>query len=206
MRQAFAFILLTGFTVLAQEPPLVIPKDPEPHYGVPAKIKVYPQTTAKKALESAIDACEKNDYTYLVAHLLDPIFIESRIVERSKQYEAAVELELSKLRDFQYANPDRFPPADRVPMDRQKFLTQVIEQSRDRAFKQVIREVEQKLRDDPQTLKDMKKMLRDGTFTDEGAGAKVVQPTVKDRTLFFKKIGDRWYLENRQTDEPKKEP
>jgi hypothetical protein len=66
--------------------------------------------------------------------------------------------------------------------------------------------VEQKMRDDPQALKDMKKILRAGTFSDEGAGAKATNPAVKDSAIYFKKIGDRWYLENRQADETKKEP
>ena len=87
-----------------------------------------------------------------------------------------------------------------------ELLAAVVEKSRERAFKQLIRDVDQKMRDDPQSLKDMKKFLRDGTFTDEGGGVKVVNPTVMDRALFFKKIGDRWFLENRQAEEPKKEP
>jgi hypothetical protein len=62
------------------------------------------------------------------------------------------------------------------------------------------------MRDDPQSFRDMKKILRDGTFTDEGAGTKAVHPIVMDSALFFKKIGDRWFLENRQAEEPKKEP
>jgi hypothetical protein len=207
MRLAFTIILLSGFAALADdEPPFVIPKDPEPRFGVSAKLKVYPQKTAKKALESAVEACEKNDYSYLIAHLLDPAFVELRIADRSKQIEAPAELELARLRDYQYANPDRFSPADRLPLDKQKFLAAVIALSRERAFKQLRSDVELKLRDDPQALKDMKKILRDGTFTDEGGGAKAVHPTVPDRVLYFKKIGDRWFLENRQTEEPKKEP
>jgi hypothetical protein len=207
MRLAFALALLSGFAVLADdEPPPIFPKEPDPRFGIPAKLKVYPQTAAKKALESAVEACEKNDYSYLIAHLLDPAFVELRIADRSKQFEAPVELELTRLRDYQYANPDRFAPVDRLPLDKPKFLAAVIAQSRERAFKQLQRDVEQKMRDDPQSLKDMKKILRDGTFTDEGGGAKAVHPTVMDRALYFKRIGDRWFLENRQADEPKKEP
>jgi hypothetical protein len=206
MRFAFALVLLSGIIVLADdETPQLILKEPEPRYGVAAKLKIYPQTTAKKALESAIDACDKGDYAYLLAHLLDPGFVEVRLTERAKQFEAQVEIDLSRLRDFQYANPDRFKPEDRLPLDKKKFAAVIVEQSRERAFKQLIRDVEQKLRDDPQSLKDMKKILR-GTFTDEGGGVKAVNPTVKDSALYFKKIGDRWYIENRQADDAKKEP
>jgi hypothetical protein len=207
MRITFACILLSGLAVLADDdtPPIII-KEPEPRFGVQAKIKVYPQTTAKKALESAVEACDKGDYAYLIAHLLDPGFVELRITDRAKQYEAPLEVEMTRLRDFQYANPDRYKIEDRLPLEKKQFLTAIIERSRDKAFKQLVRDVEQKMRDDPQALKDMKKILRAGTFSDEGAGAKATNPVVKDSAIYFKKIGDRWYLENRQADETKKEP
>jgi hypothetical protein len=207
MRLAFALVLLSGIGLLADDDtPPIIPKEPEPRFGVQAKIKVYPQTTAKKALASAIEACDKGDYAYLIAHLLDPGFVELRVTDRAKQFEAALEIELTRLRDYQYANPDRFKIEDRLPLEKREFQAVLLERGRDRAFKQLVRDVEQKLRDDPQALMDMKKILRAGTFTDEVAGAKATNPTVKDSAIYFKKIGQRWFLENRQADETKKEP
>lgn len=206
MRYAFLFVLLACATLLADDTPPLIVKEPEPRFGVPAKIKVYPQTSPKKTLESVVEACDKGDYAYLLAHLLDPGFVELRLTDRAKKYEAPVEIELTRLRDFQYANPDRFPPGDRLPLDKPKFAAAIIERSREKAFKQLISDIEQKLRDDPQALRDMKKIARGGTFADEGAGAKATSPLVKDNAIYFKKIGDRWFIENRQADETKKEP
>ena len=207
MRLVFALVLLSGFAALADDDlPPIIPKDPEPRFGVTAKLKVYPQTTPKKTLQSAIEACEKNDYAYLIAHLLDPAFVELRIVDRAKQFEAPVDIELSRLRDYQYANPDRFPLQDRLPLDKPQFHAVVVARSREHAFKQLQRDAGQKILDDPQSLKDMKRILRDGTFADEGAVVKADHITLKDRALYFKRIGDRWFLQNRETDEPKKEP
>lgn len=206
MRLAIATLLLVGMAALAQEPPPpIIPKEPPPRFSVSSKSKAYPQTTAKRVLESAIEAIEKNDFPYLVAHLLDPAFVDLRVAERGKQFEPAAEVELTRLRDFQYANPDRFAPADRVPLDRVQFQAVVIARGREKAFRQLTRDVEEKLRDDPQTLRDLKKILRDGAFSDEGAGAKAVHPAVKDRSLYFKRIGDRWFLENRLGDDARKE-
>ena len=50
--------------------------------------------------------------------------------------------------------------------------------------------------------------MSDGKFEDTETGAKVTHPDVKDRALYFRKVGDRWFLENRQEDlpPPKKEP
>jgi hypothetical protein len=204
MRLAFSLALLLGLAAFAhtQQPPAAL----EPRFGISPKLKVYPQETAKKALASAVEACDKPDIPYLLAHLLDPGFVELRLGDRAKQFEAAVELELANLRDFQNANPDKFRPEDRIPNDRVKFNEMILQRSRERAFKQLVRDVEQKLLDDPQSLKDMKKILRDGTFTDEPGGGKAVHPDVKDRALYFKKIGERWFLENRQEDTPKKGP
>lgn len=206
MRLVVSLVMVLGVVLLAhtQEP-----GSPESaaRYGFPLRLKAYPQDTAKKALASAIAACEKPDVGYLLAHLLDPGFVELRLGDRAKQFEAAVELELVKLRDFQNANPDKFPLEERIPTDRARFADLIVQRSRERAFKQLIRDVEQKLLEDPQSLKDMKKILRDGVFTDEpGGGAKAVHPEVKNRALYFKKIGDRWFLENRQEDVPKKLP
>ncbi len=203
MRLALLCTLLTGFFVLAQDPP---PKEPEPRHGIPPKLKTYPQATPKKALASAIEACEARDYTYLLAHLIDPGFVDLRAAERGKQFEAPVEVELARTRDFQYANPDRFPLAERIPLDRVRFQALIVEKSRERGFKQLVRDVEQKLRDDPEVINNLKKILNAEMFTEEAARAKAIYPDLKDRAVYFKKIEDRWYLENRLTDLPKKEP
>jgi len=208
MRLVFALLLLVTTTTLArtQPPPKPIDKTPKPRYGVAIKLKTYPQDTPRKALVSAVDAVEKGDTAYLVAHLLDPGFVDLRLNDRVKQFEANVELELSQQRDFQLANRDRFAPEDRLPTDRAKFEALIQDRSRLLAFRQVIRDVEEKLLNDPQALKDLRKIMRDGAFTDEPGGAKATHPDVKDRVLYFRKIDDRYFLENRQDEAPKKEP
>ena len=208
MRLVFALLLLVTTTTLArtQPPPKPIDKTPKPRYGVAIKLKTYPQDTPRKALVSAVDAVEKGDTAYLVAHLLDPGFVDLRLNDRVKQFEANVELELSQQRDFQLANRDRFAPEDRLPTDRAKFEALIQDRSRQLAFRQLIRDVEDKLLNDPQALKDLRKIMRDGAFTDEPGGSKAAHPDVKDRVLYFRKIDDRYFLENRQEDAPKKDP
>jgi hypothetical protein len=205
MRLVFALTLLSGTVALTQEPE--VPKDPDPRFGVPVKLKVYPQTTAKKALGSAVEALARGETAYLVAHLLDPGFVDFRLADRAKQYEAEIEVSLARLRDMQIRNPDKYQPEDRLPTDRVKFAALIVQQSRDRAFKQLVRDVSDKILDDPESFKDMRKLLSDGTFADTETGAKVTHPAVKDRALYFRKIGDRWFLEDRQEDlPPPKEP
>lgn len=208
MRLVFSLSLLAGSVALAQQPKEPdLTQAPEPRYGVPPKLKTYPQETAKKALASAVEAVEKGEVAYLVAHLLDPGFVELRLTDRAKQYEAAVEADLSRLRDAQLRNPDKFLPEDRLPADKAKFRALVVQRSREQAFKQLARDVSDKLLDDPQTLRDLKRLFREGTLADTETGAKLTHESIKDRALYFRKIGERWFLENRHEDLPvPKEP
>ncbi len=210
MRFVCSSVLLSAVVALgsAQPPATGDGKEPiPPRYGVLGKPEVYPQKTAKRALLSALEAIEKGEYAYLVAHLLDPDFVDGRIADRAKQYEAEAELELTRRRDFQLKNRDKFRPEERLPTDREAFQALVDQQSREMAFKQLVRDVEVKLLNDPIALKELKKIARDGTFTDTETGAKATHEQVKHRAVFFRKIGDRWFVENRQEElPPKKEP
>jgi hypothetical protein len=200
MRTALvAGVLLAACGLVAAQPA----KEPEARYGVSAKPKLYPQGTPKEALKSAVGLIDKGDYAYLVAHLLDPKFVDQRVADRAKLFEAAVEAELAKLRDFQRANPDAVTRENRVPQDPKEFRDFAAVRARDRAFRQFAKDVEQKLADDPQALRDIRRILREGKFADADMAATATHPEVKGRTLYFKKIDDRWFLENRQADEKK---
>ena len=205
MRPVFALTLLAGTAVLAQEP---VAKEPEARFGLAPKLKVYPQATPKLALRSAITAILDGDTAYLVAHLLDPGFVELRLADRAKQFEAEIDSLLARRRDDQIRNPDKYAPADRVPTDRGKFIALVVDESRKAAFRQLVQDINQKILDDPESFRDMRKLLADGTFEDAETGTKVTHPAVKHRALYLRKIDNRYFLENRQDAQadPKKEP
>ena len=203
MRTAFATVVLLGACALVHAQPV---KDPDPRYGIPARVKLYPQSAPKAALKSALERIDAGDFAYLVAHILDPKFVDEAVADRAKGYEAAIERELAQLRDFQRANPDKVAPGTFVPFDPKEFRAVAAAKARERGFKQLLRDVEEKFKEDPQTLKDMRKIARDGAFVEGEPSASAAHDTVKGRTLYFKKIGDRWFLENRQADEPTKDP
>lgn len=202
MRTALAATLVLAAAALAAAQP----KDAEPRFGVKAREKAYPQNTPKAALRSAIDAIEAADFAYVVAHLMEPKFVDAAVAERAKAVAAAVEAELAQLRDFQRANPDKVDRDSRVPLDPVAFRERAAEKARERAFKQLVREVTGKLVDDPEALAALRRLAREGTFADGEGAATVTHPDVKNRTLFFKKVGERWTIENRQAEEPKKGP
>jgi hypothetical protein len=198
-------LLGTLLPTLAQEAART-PTGVPPRFGLPVRAKTFPQGTAKDALRSAIEAAEKNEYTYLLAHLMDPQFVDARLTDRARQLEPFVEVELAKLREYQKANPDRVPRESRVPDDPGAFRAYAANEARTRAFRQLVRDVTDKLTDDPQSLKDLRRFLREGTFTDVAGGVRVTLADVKDRSVFLRQIGDRWFVENRQVEEGKKEP
>jgi hypothetical protein len=205
MRTLLAATLLLGAAGLAhtQPPPPKQPEGPPVYrYGVPYRPRIYPQTTPKQALESVIVAADRGEFAYLVAHLMEPEFIDARLAARTQQFEAPIEAELIRLRDFQKANPDRVAPEFRIPDDPVRFRAMVAERARERAFAQLARDVQAQLLEDPQSLKDLRRFLREGAFAGDPV-ARVSLPDVKDRAVFLRKIGDRWYVENRQTDEGK---
>ena len=224
MRSACAALVLFGVSaLLTAQPPKEPPKDPKgapkealkddeivpakppgPRYGVKPRIKAYPQGTPKEALRSALSAIDTSDYAYLTAHLLDPKFVDAVIAERARALEPDARAELARARDAQRPNINSIPAEDRIPYEPSAFAALVTERARERTFRQLTKELEQKLTDDPQALKDMRRILR--KFP-EGNAATVALPEVKGRVLYFQQIGDRWFLENRSApEEPKKEP
>ena len=214
MRSLFAFALFLGTASFAT-PQEGRPKNPDetpPRFGVGFKGKLYLQATPKEALQSAIDVAEKGEFNYLVAHLLEPGFVDARVADRAKQFEPSVEESLAVLRDFQLKNLDKIAVEARLPVDATKFRERILADSKTAAFKQLVRDVQDKFADEPEVLKDLRRFRSQGNFPDMAPGdtAKIGAVDVKDRSLFIKKIADRWYLENRQTDdkaaEPAKEP
>lgn len=214
MRKVFAVALVLGIAQLAPTqppPPAGPPAEVPPRFGVPYRPKTFPQADPKLALRSVIEAADKAEFPYLVAHLMDPAFVDARLAERARQLEPAVEVEYAKLRDFQKANPDRFPPDVRLPEDPAMFKGRVQAEARTRAFRQFVRDVQDKLVEDPEVLKDLRRFAREGTFGEGAEAIKVGHPDIRDRSVYLKKVGDRWFMENRQTDEgkapePAKEP
>jgi hypothetical protein len=210
MRKPFAIVLVLGLSSVAssQEGKPKTPEEPPPRFGVAFKGKVYLQATPKESLNSLIEAAEKGDFTYLVAHLLEPSFVDTRVADRAKQFEAQVSANLAALRDFQQKNLDKVDRESRVPTDAVEFQKRVLVDAKAAAFKQLVKDVQEKFQEDPETLKAMRLFRSGAVFPDmPGDSVKLNHAEVKDRVLFIKKIDNRYYLENKQADEPApKEP
>jgi hypothetical protein len=64
-------------------------------------------------------------------------------------------------------------------------------------FEELIKTTTTKLIDDPETVQQFRRYAKDGEWEDGEEAASVKLKDTKDR-VFFKKVGDRWFLENRK--------
>jgi hypothetical protein len=196
MRRLFAFAGLAMIVSFAPaQPPAEIKV--EARYGIPGNPRLFPQTDPKTALASAIKAAEAGRFDYLVAHLMDEKFVEGRIDDRAKLIEPAADADLRALRDRQRKDVT-LDKRLQLPDDPAEFNEHVKAEAKSRAYKQVLRDVENKLTEDPTSLKELRRFLREGEFVSDGNAARVSLRDVKDRQVFLKKAGERWFIENRQ--------
>lgn len=70
MRRLTAILLALPLFAVAQD---------AARYGVALDAKTYPQSTAKEAFTSALQAIDQKKFAYLVAHLADPTFVDARV-------------------------------------------------------------------------------------------------------------------------------
>jgi hypothetical protein len=65
-------------------------------------------------------------------------------------------------------------------------------------FDELVRETTTKLADNPGTIKELRRFLMEGEWQANGNSASAKLKDVKDRQVFVRKMGTRWFLENRQ--------
>lgn len=65
-------------------------------------------------------------------------------------------------------------------------------------FDELVKETRTKLADNSDAVKELRRFLKEGEFNAADTTATATLKDVKDRMVFFRKIENRWYLENRQ--------
>jgi hypothetical protein len=150
---------------------------------------VYAQDTPQRTVASALEAIGRDRYDYLVAHLLDPAFVDARLGANQSYFERMAADQLA-----QTGAATTLRAADLATRIRTVGLRL--------NFQDLIAQLRRKLGDEPGNLRDLRRFARDGQFQVAGETATATLSDVKDRALYFKKVGDRWYLENRKEDRP----
>lgn len=149
MRVATAvLVVIVGVPgVMAQAPADI---QPPKRYGIEPNLDTYPQATPKDTLTSVLSAIERKRVGYLLAHLADPGFVDTRVKELG-------------------------------------------------GFDELVKETTDKLAADPTTVKDLGRFLREGEWDVKDDSASARLKDVKDH-VYFRKIGGRWFLENRKSE------
>jgi hypothetical protein len=231
MRIAFAGVVVLACGLSAAAEDLKGVKLPA-RYGVVATPEFFGQATAKDALASASALMEKRRYPYLVAHLLDPAFVDAEVAARAKAAEPDVEKRLLAVRAAQQGTARGDTPADAIiPSDPTAFNARVKAEAEKEAFAALVKAIETNLSEFPENVTQLATIAREPTITEADATA-TAAGGVPNKTVYLKRgsvtgvkevavVGKdgkptlapqeagvvRWYVEDRQADkgEPKKD-
>lgn len=179
-------LVLLASAVQAQQP------DVPPRFDVLHNAELYKQDTPQNTLNSVLIAISRDRYDYITAHLLDPAFVDARLATNQTYFERVAAEQVSVTAVGQLLKGAELESRVRqvaVGLNVKSLGTQIRE----------------KMTDEPNNLRDLKQFARDGQFEVTGETAKATLRDVKDRALYFKKIGGRWFLENRKEETAAKE-
>jgi hypothetical protein len=84
------------------------------------------------------------------------------------------------------------------------FVDKRVEQVYGGNFDELVKETTTKLTDSPGMAKELQRFLKEGEWESGDGTATAKLKDIKDRQVYMKKIGQRWYLENRQKPEASK--
>jgi len=162
-------------------------QDVPPRFDVLHNPDLYKQDTPQETLNAVLGAIARDRFDYVVAHLLDPAFVEARLATNRAYFERVAAEQIGSTGGG----------AGLKGVDLELRIRDVATRL---AFRDLGRRIREKLTDEPDNLRDMKRFARDGQFQVAGESATATVKDVKDRAIYFKKVNDRWFLENRKED------
>jgi hypothetical protein len=80
-----------------------------------------------------------------------------------------------------------------------EFVDSRVKQVYNGRFDGLVNETRRKIGDNPAAIAELRRFARDGEWQIAETTASVQLKDVPERRIFLKKIGERWYFENRQT-------
>lgn len=184
MRHLLALALLTCVTTLAAGQ-----GDDARRFGLRFNKDLYPQDTPKAALGSVMRALDKDRYDYLVAQLLDPDFVEEQMRITYPVYEKVAREQVQR------------EGLDRKGFDATFIRKRINDLATQANFEYLTRRIRTKLDDDPEAAKELRRMFRDGEFNESGETTVVRLKDVKDRALYLRRVGDRWFIQNKMIED-----
>jgi hypothetical protein len=157
----------------------------ERQFGVLFTPELYPQATPRQALGSLMRALEKERYEYLVAFLLERNYVREQLQITSAYFEKIAR---------EHVEGERL---DKQGFDERFIRKRARELAEQAGFENLARRVKDKLAGDPEALKELRKLYREGEVVEAADRASLIHPDIKDRRLFFRNVNGRWYIENK---------
>lgn len=179
---------LAGFACLglgAQEPDQV-----RTRYKIEFNAVAYPQKTPQEALKSIVKAFDGNQYHYLMAHLVDPRFVDVRVAE----YKGLM-FPPDSLRKEDEEISREVDAKRRKRLETEKEIREAARFAA--AFNRMADEAKKHHDEDPPLRRELRIMARDGEWAVEGDRANVSLPKLTPRKAFFKKLEDRWFMDEK---------
>jgi len=157
----------------------------EVRFGVRYNEDLYPQLTPRQALNSVLRALEKERYDYFVAFLLDRGLVEEQLRASFPNFEKKAQEQVDR------------ETLRKKGLDPQFIRLRVKELATQASFDNLVRRVRAKLEDDPEALKELRLLAREGQFVDGLEASSVKHDLIKGRALFLRLTNGRWHLENK---------
>ncbi len=124
----------------------------------------FSQKSPQEALKAVVRAIGLHKVDYLMAHLVDPEFVDGKIAKYKKFFDAVKEEGKALL-----------------------------------AFQRLVKETQEHFLEDPELVRELKRFAgKEGEWEVKEMTASATVKTLLGRQVFFKKYGERWFLENRQ--------
>ena len=185
---ALAALLLTLTLRLAAQDAI---RELDNRYKIDYNSINYPHKTPQEGLKAVVKALDSGAYEYMLAHLIDPKFVDARVAE----YKATMfsKEELRKEDEAIATEPD--------PKVRKKLEVEKEYRQRDRgvvAFGRLVKETRRHYAEDPVLLRELRLMARDGEWETDDAKGVCTLKSVPSRKVFFKTREGRWFMEERQ--------
>jgi hypothetical protein len=151
----------------------------------------YPHKTPQEGLKAVVKAIDSGSYEYMLAHLVDPKFVDTRVAE---YFTMLFPKDLLRKEDETIALAEDPLMRKRLEIgkDRRLIERQVI------AFARLAKETRSHFSEDPVLLRELRLMARDGEWDADETKGTCSLKAVTPRKAFFKAREGRWFMEERQ--------
>lgn len=190
-----AVLAAVGSAAVAEElKDVILPS----RYGIAPAPEFYPQGTPAEALATAAKLMEKQRYSYLLAHVVDPAVVDAQVAARVQQLTPAVEKRLAEIRADQKRNLRAdTPPEDVIPADPVGFADKVRAVAEKQAFADLVKALQEHLAEFPENVTQLGAISREGMIAENGPAATAEVKSVPGKKVLLRQLGVNALKESR---------